>query len=251
MAGKHISRLALIGERQAELQGRTVNYRLKQSLRIRGIRLEIHRDSGLTVVVPGRYSQRHVQDILNEKSGWILRHLPADEPRQLPLFLKEADHGERLPFMGKMLKVVVRDSGDKGAPVRLEGNRLILSTAASRAKALENWYRQEAAHIFTQKADSFQQSMGLRYKKIVIRGQRKRWASASPTGNLSVNWKLLMAPEAIIDYVIMHELAHLKYMDHSRKFWDFLSRFCPDWKHHRKWLIAHEDELKSSATFKF
>ncbi len=58
-----------------------------------------------------------------------------------------------------------------------------------------------------------------------------------------------MAPQAIVDYVIIHELAHLKYMNHSRKFWQFVERFCPRWKEYRKWLVKHEDELKSSAAF--
>ena len=84
-----------------------VSYTLKQSARIRGIRLEIHNESGLTVVVPKRYSRQQVQDILVKKSGWILRHLPGSKPIQMPLFKKEVDHGEKIPFMGRILQLAI------------------------------------------------------------------------------------------------------------------------------------------------
>ncbi len=104
--------------------------------------------------------------------------------------------------------------------------------------------------VFRQKAGSFQQTMGLHYNSIFIRGQRTRWGSCSPAGNLTLNWKLLMAPEEIIDYVVIHELTHLKHMNHSKKFWDMVEQYCPDWKRYRKWLVTHEDELKARASFK-
>ncbi len=252
MKTKPPSRLAIIGQHEITMQGRKVGYILKQSPRIRGIRLEIHNDSGLIVIVPKSYKREQVGDILTKKSGWILRHLPSNRPLQIPLFSKEVDHGEKVRYMDKMIEVVVTKDGQQGIAAHLEGNRLLISCGPGtrgRAKILEDWYRSQAALVFTEKADRFQTEMGLRYKRIVIRGQRKRWASASPMGNLSINWKLLMAPEAVVDYVIMHELAHFKHMDHSKKFWDFLAGFCPDWRKYRKWLVTHEDELKAAATF--
>ncbi|MGA2368054.1 MAG: SprT family zinc-dependent metalloprotease [Dehalococcoidia bacterium] len=229
-----------------------ISYTLKQSARIRGIRLEIHNESGLTVVVPKRYSRQQVQDILVKKSGWILRHLPGAKPMQMPLFKKEVDHGEKVPFMGRTLELAITADDSKDASPILKGKTLFIphgSGEKSRTQILEGWYRQQAALIFKEKADRFQRIMGVRYKQITIRGQRKRWASASPLGNLSINWKLLLAPETIIDYVIIHELAHFKHMDHSKKFWEYLARYCPKWRECRKWLIDHEDDLKSGASF--
>ena len=252
MKSKRASRLVIIGQGETTLQGRKVDYVLKQSPRIRGIRLEIHNDSGLMVIVPKRYRSEQVEDILEKKSGWILRHLPDRKPVQIPLFRKEVDHGEKIRYMDKMIEVVVTKDTPKSTVAYLNGNRLFIPCGPGtrgRAKILEDWYRSQAADIFKEKADRFQTEMGLRYSRIVIRGQRKRWASASPLGNLSINWKLLMAPEAVVDYVIMHELAHLKHMDHSKKFWEFLAGFCPDWRKYRKWLVTHEDELKTAATF--
>jgi predicted metal-dependent hydrolase len=252
MKYKQAGRLAIIGQSEITLKGRRVGYILKQSPRIRGIRLEIHNDSGLIVIVPRRYRPEQIDDILEKKSRWVLNHLPGEKPSQIPLFRKEIDHGEKIRYMDKMIEVVVTKDVQQSTSAYLKDNRLFISCGPGtrgRAKILEDWYRNQAADVFKEKADRFQAEMGLRYNRIVIRGQRKRWASASPLGNLSINWKLLMAPEAVVDYVIMHELAHFKHMDHSKKFWAFLAGFCPDWRKYRKWLVTHEDELKTAATF--
>jgi predicted metal-dependent hydrolase len=245
-------RLSIIGQSEIMLENRTINYTLKQSPRIRGIRLEIHGESGLTVVVPRKYDQHNIQDLLHEKSRWIIRHLPKSKPFQPRLFSKEVDHGEKVQYMGHELEVEVSATGNGKNGVYLKGNTLVIEDShnkRSRAKILEQWYKLQAKLIFTGKADLLQKSMGVRYKNLTIRGQKKRWASASPSGNLSINWKLLLAPEPVIDYVLMHELAHLKHMNHSKKFWDYLAKFCPEWRESRKWLRVHEDDLKSASRF--
>jgi predicted metal-dependent hydrolase len=252
MPFKRIRPLVLLGEHQVNLNSRTVNYRLKQSHRIRGIRLEIRQDTGLTVIVPGRYNQGQVQDILQKKAAWILRHLPIYKPIQMPLFSKELDHGEKVSYMGKKIELIILNNGNKTISAELKDHRIYINLTGrqdSVARVLEKWYRSQAELVFTQKADTYKVTMGLHYNKILIRGQKTRWGSCSPTGNLSLNWKLLFAPETVIDYVIIHELAHLKHMNHSKKFWDFVGNYCPDWKKQRKWLVLHEDELKSSASF--
>ncbi|MDD5312251.1 MAG: SprT family zinc-dependent metalloprotease [Dehalococcoidia bacterium] len=253
MIKKPFRPLQIIGEKDAILQGQKIGYQLKQSPRIRGIRLEIRRGSGLTVIVPKKYTQQSVDDLLESKSRWILRHLSADEPRQMPLFNKEADHGDKLPFMGKNIEIALAPDKAKIPVVELKGNKLIVYSDGAKpdmAVLLENWYREQAAIIFKNKADDFSAMTGLTYRKLLIRGQRTRWGSFSPLGNLTLNWKLLLAPEAVVDYVIIHELCHRKYMNHSRKFWDLVAGYCPNWRIHRKWLLAHEDELKATASFK-
>lgn len=245
-------RLAVLGERQINLNGRNITYTLKQSRRIRGIRLEIRAGSGLTVVVPVNYKYDQIQQILDEKTSWILKHLPAGRPRQIPLFKKEVDHGEKIPYLGQDVRVIISSGPDNTAGVELKGQSIYIHMKArqkSIARVLEKWYRMQAEVIFRQKAQKFSVFMDLRYKEILIRGQKTRWGSCSHTGNLTLNWKLMLAPEPVIDYVIMHELAHLKHMNHSRRFWEYLSRFCPQWRQHRQWLSKHEHDLNTSATF--
>lgn len=251
MRAKHNPRLVIIGHEQIKLQDSMVAYTIKQSYRTRSIRLEIRQETGLTVVVPRKYTPKQVEDILVQKSRWILRHLQGGKPLQMPLFKPAPGHGDRLPYLGKTIEIAVTAGAGKGAAACLTEGRLLIPLAGgtNTAPILEKWFRAQARLVFTQKADTFKVSMGLSYKNILIRGQRTRWGSCSPTGNITLNWKLLMAPVEIVDYVIIHELSHRKYMNHSSRFWQFVERYCPRWKEHRKWLVRHEDELKSSASF--
>jgi predicted metal-dependent hydrolase len=249
---KRNRRLALIGEGEIDLQGRSIGYRLKQSQRTRGIRLEIRSETGLTVVVPRKYTRQQVLEILRQKTRWILKHLHADKPLQMPLFTQELGEGDKLLFMGRTIEIVMNTGNSAISSAVLHGNKLLVSTGSRNGaipKIVEKWYRQQAATVFKQKADGFKEAMGLRYKNIYIRGQKTRWGSCSPAGNLTLNWKLLIAPEDIIDYVVIHELAHRKHMNHSKKFWDLVGSYCPGWARYRKWLITHEDELKARAAF--
>jgi len=108
---------------------------------------------------------------------------------------------------------------------------------------LERWYKIQAAALILEKLDRWSAKLGVNHHKVTIRGQRSRWGSCSRKGNLSFNWKLMMAPEAVIDYVVIHELAHLKQMNHSKKFWQLVAEHCPEWHDCKKWLQNHESEL--------
>jgi len=251
MPAKHNPRLAIIGQGQIKLQDRTVNYAIKQSYRTRAIRLEIRRETGLTVVVPRKYTPKQVEDILLQKSRWILRHLTAEKPVQMPLFKPAPGHGDSLPYLGNTIELAVIAEAGKHTTARFTDGRLViaLTSGVKTAPVLEAWYRMQARRVFTQKADAFKAIMGLSYKAILIRGQKTRWGSCSPSGNIALNWKLMMAPAEVVDYVIIHELAHRKHMNHSKKFWDMVEHYCPNWKKHRRWLTLHQDELKTKAAF--
>ncbi len=251
MPVRHNPRLAIIGQGQIKLQDSAVNYTIKQSYRTRSIRLEIRRETGLTVVVPGKYTPRQVEDILLQKSRWILRHLNGGKPLQMPLFKPAPGHGDSLPYLGKTIELSVTAEAGKHTTARYTDGRLLLAltSGVNTVPVLEAWYRMQAERVFTQKADAFKAVMGLSYNSILIRGQKTRWGSCSPMGNITLNWKLLMAPPEIVDYVIIHELAHRQHMNHSKKFWQFVERYCPRWKECRQWLTKHEAELKSSAAF--
>jgi predicted metal-dependent hydrolase len=111
-------------------------------------------------------------------------------------------------------------------------------------KALEAWYRRQARIEIAPRLDAAVARAGRSYSSLQIRGQRRRWASCSTSGAMSFNWRLLLAPEQILDYVVEHEVAHLDVQDHSERFWRLLGSRSPNWREHERWLRAHGHALR-------
>lgn len=110
-------------------------------------------------------------------------------------------------------------------------------------ECLEKWYRREAMLIIREKAEEFAESLSVHFKDIRIRDQKSRWGSCSSKGNLNFNWRIIMAPEPVCDYVVIHELCHLVFMDHSVNFWNLVERICPDYRQYKKWLKENGKQL--------
>lgn len=107
---------------------------------------------------------------------------------------------------------------------------------AQQKQALEKRFRQAAAEYIPARVTYYHQFTGGSFQRITIRAQKTRWGSCSSRGTLSFNWRLMLAPPRVLDYVVVHELCHLKHMDHSRNFWNAVAEIMPDYKEHKKWL---------------
>jgi len=105
---------------------------------------------------------------------------------------------------------------------------------------LEWWYREQAEKLIRKRADELCARLGVKYGRLTIRGVKTRWGSCSHKGNLNFNWKLIMAPEPVVEHVIIHELAHLKEMNHAKRFRELVAELCPGWRDHKRWLKDHE-----------
>lgn len=101
-------------------------------------------------------------------------------------------------------------------------------------------YRAEARKLIEEQLDKLSARLEVNCNRITIRGQKTRWGSCSQKGRLNFNWRLIMAPKPVIDYIVIHELAHLKEMNHSKKFWGLVAQHCPRWREHKKWLKDNE-----------
>jgi predicted metal-dependent hydrolase len=110
--------------------------------------------------------------------------------------------------------------------------------------ALERWYRRRARAEVAPRLDAACARAGTRYAGLQIRGQRTRWASCSAGGAMSFNWRLLLAPPEILDYVVEHEVAHIEVLDHSTRFWRLLASRCPGWREREGWLRRHGHALR-------
>lgn len=233
-----------VGGYEACLDGQVVSYCIKRSPRACRVRLEVRAETGLTVVVPRGYQLGGLPHLLQEKKRWILAKL-AESARAKPAPRRALRHGDAVPYLGRELHVVQLDAGCLG--VRLEGDKLAVGCRRLGDAALgfmvERWYRAQALNLITQKVDRLSGALGEEYCRITIRDQKTRWGSCSPKGSLSFNWKLLMAPEPVIDYVVIHELSHLREMNHGASFWRLVGEHCPQWREYRRWLRDHGSEL--------
>ena len=144
------------------------------------------------------------------------------------------------------LELTIYHSGRRKTAVMEEGTlRLFLDSMSPDAvrAAIERWYRRQAHHIFAERAAHWNTQFGYKYGRIAIRDQKSRWGSCSRQGNLNFNWRLLLAPLAVLDYIVIHELAHLKEGNHSPRFWALVAEQCPDYRDQRAWLRQHGPEL--------
>ena len=127
--------------------------------------------------------------------------------------------------------------------MNLYENQPLTVAELRRLQALENRYRNVAREVFTNRVAYYHRFTGGHYTSITIRDQKTRWGSCSSSGTLSFNYRLIFAPPAILDYVVVHELCHLTHMNHSRDFWNMVESVLPDYKERRQWLKEHGQEL--------
>jgi predicted metal-dependent hydrolase len=154
--------------------------------------------------------------------------------------------GGEVPYLGERLSLSVREEPSRTrAHVARRGSelRVRLGPETPLVEALEAWYRRRARAEVAPRLDAAVEGAGRSYAKLQIRGQRTRWASCSTSGAMSFNWRLLLAPAEILDYVVEHEVAHLDVQDHSPRFWRLLASRSPDWREHEQWLRRHGHAL--------
>ena len=138
------------------------------------------------------------------------------------------------------------ERGRKRPHVARRGGEVVAAVpdAAGLRDAVERWYRRQARLEVAPRLDAATARVGARCTSLQIRGQRTRWASCSSSGAMSFNWRLLLAPAEILDYVVEHEVAHLEVQDHSQRFWSLLASRWPDWREHERWLRRHGHALR-------
>lgn len=156
--------------------------------------------------------------------------------------------GETFWHFGEQVPLDVVWSWHSRARVRAAGPGLemmapVASTVPERRRAMHEYFRKIARPLLARKLEASAAEMGVRPAKFSLRGQRTRWGSCSARAEISLNWKLLAAPEWVIDYVVIHELAHIYHLDHSPRFWAVVDRHCPRRGEARRWLRQHEPAI--------
>ena len=210
------------------MAGPEIPYRVRRSPRARQVRVTVEANGDVQVTLPRRAPERAAAQAVRELTPWIERRR-----RTLERAAAEMERpAGTLPYLGRDLRLVAQP-GRSRAHRRGED---LLVPARDADPAIERFYRRAARAEIAPRLDAASARAGTRYTGLTIRGQKTRWASCSEAGHMSFNWKLLLAPEIVLDYVVEHEVCHLELMDHSPAFWALLESRVPDWREHARWL---------------
>jgi len=186
-------------------------------------------------VLPRRAGESEALAAVTELRTWI--ELRVEEQARARAAV--AARGDTVPYLGEVLRLVPEPGRERA---HRRGSELLVP-AVDHKPALERWYRRAARAEIAARLDRATALAGTSYSKLTIRSQRTRWASCSRSGAMSFNWRLLLAPEAVLDYVVWHEACHLEVMDHSPRFWALLAGRCPEYREHGRWLRRHAQTL--------
>jgi len=206
------------------------------------VSLIIDRNGTIRVLAPIKYSDQNINQFVSDKQEWIRKKMLSLEVdnKKRPTF-KEGSHIE---FMGSTLRIayhIVKKKSD--GFICLEDNVIYYNrcdfTSDAMLKDTERWYRLQAIMLFQERVAHFGAMMDRKPTKVSIKTQHKRWGSCTSKGHILLNWRLILAPIEVIDYVILHELCHLYHMDHSKRFWDLVSSIDPQYSEKKLWLKQH------------
>jgi predicted metal-dependent hydrolase len=206
------------------------------------IAVEITKEGGVLVRAPLKLARREVLAFVHQNSGWIARKLVQARVLQEERTPRRFLEGESFPFLGEQHRLRYVTGGEY---LRKEKGEFLMGAdlSARAGNLFRTWYRARAREILEDRVAHFALQMGLSCRSVRITNAKERWGSCNAAGCLNFAWRLVMAPPAVIDYVIVHELAHLVEMNHSRRFWDCVARVLPDHPEQRKWLREHEHFL--------
>ena len=199
------------------------------------VALEVTERGSLIIRAPKYLGKKYIQQIVEKNNEWIMEKLEKIKEEEKKYPPKKFVDGEVFWYLGKPYKLTV--TSDNIFPLVFnDGFFISESTGPDRRQLFIDWYRERAFEKIKERVEYYTELTGFNYEKINITAAMKRWGSCSGRGNLNFPWRLIMAPPLIIDYVVIHEVVHLKYRNHSKRFWSQVRKFFPDYKDCRKWL---------------
>ena len=206
-----------------------ISVQLRPSSRARRLSLRVSKlDGRVTLTVPQGASRREALQFAETRADWIRQHLADTAPEQRP------DIGATVPFLGRPHQIVAAPQRS----VRLDGDQIIVPSGDTRQTGirLEAFMKREARDRLARASDRYAEHVERSFGRLTLRDTRSRWGSCSSEGNLMYSWRLVMAPEEVLEYVAAHEVAHLVHMDHSPAFWAQVEAIFPNYSTPRNWL---------------
>jgi hypothetical protein len=209
-----------------------IEYSIRRSVRARRVRVTVDAARGVEVVLPQRAPEREAAAAIGELRPWIERRVAELDRARAAV----AARGATVPYLGGALRLVAQPGRTRA---HRRGDALLVPDGNRQRDAVERFYRRAARAEVSERLDRACAEAGSSYSALTIRGQKTRWASCSPSGAMSFNWRLLLAPEPVLDYVVWHEVCHLEVHDHSARFWKLVESRCPGYREQVRWLRRH------------
>ena len=240
-----------VSHHQIGLRGRRVDYDVVVSRSAQQIRIRVG-PSGVEVVQPADVSEEDVSAFLSLNESWVLTQL--DRVASLRAMRRPVKLSGEILYRGELTRVRVEFVDTKA-----RGNRVVLSegeivvrrgpeTQTPAVRGLENWLREQARSAIVDYVSVVTSRIGKEPGRVYVMGQRTKWGNCSSRSNLSFNWRLILAPDFVLHYLVAHEVVHLVVPDHSAKFWLSVQSLCPEMERAKQWLSRHHAELTVNLT---
>jgi len=217
----------------------------RRSRRAVRMRIQIDREGKITLVAPWFSRETEISSFAIRHQTWVQKHLHRINRQQSLRPKPRYQTNDIFYYFGEPLKLEILPADAKRPTLKVREDKMIITLhraigksdgTNSLKKAIRDFYRKKAEEVIRDRLDHFNAHYGFRFHRVAFRDQKSRWGSCSRAGNLNFNWRLIMAPIEVIDYVVVHELCHLGQMNHSSRFWALVEEVMPGHKAHRKWL---------------
>lgn len=203
-------------------------------------------DGAVSIVVPKGLDSHRIIQILDGKLQWIKNKIHLHR-EAIPVSSKDYVSGESFPYLGRNYRLKVEEG--EYVPVKLINGRLCITVPDRNnseciRSSLIHWYRKNAHLKLTNKVNRYQQHIDKSAKSIHIKTFKARWGSCSSNDQISFNWKVMMTPNAVCNYVVVHEICHMIHHNHSQHFWKEVEKLMPDYETHKQWLKDNSHQLE-------
>lgn len=227
-----------------------MHYELRRSKRRKTLLLRIEQDT-LVVLAPHSSKPATINAFVLKHTDWINQQLARNQQKAAAIAHKSFTQGGQLLYLGKTYILQLAQAATLTQSVELQENSLHVKTRNDEASAVQQivfqWYQQEAKALFFTKTQTAAAKIGKAFRSIHIGHYKSKWGSCNSRGDIRYHWQLVQAPEAVIDYVVAHEVCHLLHMNHSSAFWNAVATLCPDYHQQRTWLNKQGHSLKFHA----
>ena len=233
------------------VDGIVIPYEIKHSKKAKRINLTVREDL-VKISLPWGIPLKTAREFMELKKEWVLGHIQSFQKRKREKLSRKFLAGEKFPYLDQIITLQTRSIAGEQIEVHLTGDTIWICLPEKLAKtdrsfqvraALFSWYKEQARTILGEKIVYYAQLLGVSCNQFRIKEQKTRWGSCSNKGNINLNWRIILAPESVVNYLVLHEVAHLKQLNHSSAFWQLIEKHLPDYRSCKKWLKEQGRDL--------